>query len=137
MKIDTDLRLAIHAAERSQRNSGVSAYQERYDQLNASVATFSEGCHGPMLRRTLREIDEHGRRLTLLHGRLGKLGLQVHHHGAKTNLAVSDERRYVKAGGVIPPVRGVWRAADVMAELLAADPRQRDAILRRHGIDWS
>ena len=137
MKIDHDLRQAIKAASETQKSK--NSYQVRTEAAEAFLKSNPK--IADKLKR-LRKITLDAREAALKAREpydelLAKIGLDECGGDDSYILGYSDEDQanFVKAGGVLSAGHP-WDYTRVMARLAAADPKDRDAILKEYGINW-
>lgn len=135
MKIDTDLRLAIKAAEKAQKQNSRSTWNDRQEQERKNIARFvrdnaAKGRLAGSLAKRYKDVSE---TLNAIHTDLGAMGLAVNSNG----LYLNDRERFIKAGGTGPIEEAKpWVAEYVMAEIAKATPKEAAKILIRIGINW-
>ena len=145
MKIDQDLRSAINAAAKAQRDM---SWRERITVIEKSVTAFLKG--KTALVKKMNTLIAKGNALDTqrqavtdqINKTLGPLGLCVKQSEIGATFSDwgdnEDADKFTAAGGVLPPAyKGNWKAEKLIAELAAADPSKRDAILKEYGINWS
>jgi hypothetical protein len=145
MKIDQDLRAVINAAAKAQPEMG---WSERSEIIAKAVAAFLK--KRPALTKKVNSLIAKSRELQAkqlevqeqIHKSLGPLGLRASSNVIEGNFSDwADDRdadTFIAAGGVLPPPRKVkWKAEKLIAQLAAADPKNRDAILKEYGINWA
>lgn len=139
MKIDTDLRLAIKAAEKAQPQDGYDARNKReqdavikffaaYPEKAKRARLLSKQAAAAYARYQAADeaiCKEFGLR------RMGgsQSGFQLGGCGASPN-------RFVKAGGKLPTRQVRWSADNVMAQIAAATPKEGAKIIKSLGINW-
>jgi hypothetical protein len=144
MKIDNTLRLTIIAASKAQ---APIPYNQRDKELAVEVKKVLNA--HPTIKKTsqqkLTKVAALRQQLQNLNdevnGLLAPLGLRIKEGGIGTDFSAWDDedashKKFVKAGGIVPPEREKWRAEKVIAELAAADAKDAPAILAKYGIVW-
>ncbi len=138
MKVDSDLRAAIRAAEKAQPEitweTREKAEREAIQDLFNRIPK-----HKRKAQALVNSINRHRKELDSCHSKLRDLfGIQL--HDGKLQLHRREEylSNFEKAGGNLKfnePKRR-WRSESIIAELAAAKPAEAKAILKRIGIIW-
>lgn len=143
MKIDTDLRMAINAAARAQKEP---TYEEQQKAKTAAINALIKLHPGAVYKA--RKLEAKSRKLYAEATKFEKeaqtaldpLGIEfARREGIEFDLRYGDKATaaFVNAGGKLPPPsKRKWKADDVIKRLVAADPKDRDAILKEYGINW-
>lgn len=143
MKIDTDLRLAIKSAEKSQPDSNwVIRQKAEKDAINEWFTR--KPAAKKLAMNLLNEVDASYKKIEDANLRLRKkLGLRIDNRDKKTFELVSseidgDSTYFVKAGGKLPTTPAPkWRYDNIMTKLTKATPKEGAEILKILGINWS
>jgi len=141
MKVDSDLRMALNAAEKAQ----VSPDWRARTQINAEALAAFLKTH-PALHKKITALVTKKRKAKeaseaaskALEAVILPLGIC---YDSDTDIRVPDAQAYVDkfnaAGGKIPEEKVAWKASRVIARLVTADPADRQAILAEYGINWN
>jgi hypothetical protein len=145
MRIETDLRMAINAAARAQKEP---SYEERQKAEQDAIDKHVKKHAAPV--KKARALQAKVEKLQAEIGRLNKeivailnpLGIEFtcRDSGPEFELPWGDKAKenFVKSGGVLPPSdKRKWSADSVLKQLAAADPKDRDTILKEYGINWT
>lgn len=145
MKIEKELIAAIRAACRQQpvvdrnvtcasRHKAAQDFLSKNPGMKAKLVKLVK--LSTKLEKQLHAAQEKMRALE------DPVGLSHRHNGKKLEFYVhtygDDEDRFKKAGGVLPnepPAR--WKADEVISLLAQKDVKERTAILKRYGINWT
>lgn len=131
MKIDADLRIAIRSAEKAQPSR--DTWLERRNANKKAIAGFLK-TH-PRAAKDIKAADDMFKRAQALRDRAGEVYDRLGIRSCQSEF--SNDEKFVKAGGKLPgPINGRWKADAVIAELMAAAPNQRAAILKKYNIRW-
>ena len=139
MKIDGDLRAVIRAAEKAQNRAVSQSYKD--DEVSKLIQDL-------LLRKpaTKARIDKARKKLEILNKRqealdeeFNKANDPFNEIGVCTDLmTISGKKSFEAAGGKLPIyMAGRWAYDRVIAELAAAEPKERQSILLKYGINWS
>lgn len=132
MKVTQDLRVAISAVSRQNRET-TSSWRERRKLNQQAAEALDKKKRGKLSKLTakLDEIEDHADRVR---AELREFGVSKDGEG----LYIAHEPTFVKAGGVLPePEKRQWKPDEVIAKLTAAKTQKAfDAILASYGIDW-
>lgn len=133
MKISNELRCTIRAAAKAQPE--MSRWVAREEQKAKALNRFlkERPAIEVKVKNTSRKYKAAVKRLSELGSDHAHLGIRVDSGGGPY---ISDERKFVEAGGVIGEPKEVWVAEKVIAELAAADAAEGAKILKRIGIRW-
>jgi len=141
MKIDTDLRLAIKAAERAQPHE---SWDIRRDAEQKSIVDFFKK-YPAKARRAKRldaDIATMEKKLAAAKKELcDSYGLQTNSRSDyKTGFTYSNcggsGANFTKAGGKIPAKYAPWKADDVIAQIARATAKEGAKIIKSLGINW-
>ena len=129
MKIDSDLRLAVRAAAKTQPQRN---YQQEQDLQKKEVQRFltSTPERAALHRKHQKNLLRARSLIADAEKFYGQFGLQ------SDGIRVWSDEKYKAAGGKLPPERSTWRAEKVLGELAAATPAEGKAILKKYGINW-
>jgi hypothetical protein len=129
MKIDTDLRQAVRSACNAQP-------REDWTHRGAKTKLAIEQClilpkHYKRAVQMMKLQEKAKADLVVAEKFFNALGI------AGSLSHIQNETTFKRNGGVVPKDVTPWRYDDVMKELAAATPKNRNAILKRYGINWS
>ncbi len=139
MKIDSDLRLAIRSAEKAQpqRNDWEA---KRKAEAQAILAFFKRF---PAKARKAIKLAEDALKAEAMERELRsklceQFGLKHNEQQFQFSNCGRNKDAFVKAGGHLPEQTAGqrWTFDAVMAELVAADPKQLKVILKKYNIRW-
>lgn len=131
MKVDADLRCAIKSADRAQPQTEnwearARENKNRIDDLLKRKPSIASALRAAQC--ILKQVERLRERANEL---LFPTGI------CSDGVNIRDEDKFIAAGGKAPtPRHRRWKADAVIAELLAAAPRKRKAILKRYNIHW-
>lgn len=133
MKIDSDLRIAIRAAEKAQPHENWDLKQARNKAAVAALIAAKPAVAAGLksAQRRLTQIKKLNAKVQEF---LNLAGLRLY---GDEPVTIGDEAAFVKAGGKLPGQGSKrWKFDAVMAELANANEKQGEAILKRIGINW-
>lgn len=136
MKIDHDLCQAIKAAEAVQPYTDGLEERKRAAEAFLKAKPEHEKIIAVLRKNAARAYIPYQKARQRLDKYIADLGL-TDRSGEKLCVGYGDEDhdRFKAAGGKFE-VRPRWKATTVIAKLAAAEPKQRDAILKEYGINW-
>lgn len=138
MRIETELRNAIKSAERHQPSR--MSWQDKQKLLNAAISALIKTARGNRIPLYQKQITSLENALTGVRKDLRKkYGLRIDGKGfALANGDSADSiRRFKRAGGKYPvDEKPNWTTDQVVAELVAAEPKAMHKILAKYGIVW-
>ncbi len=137
MKIDTDLRLAIKSAEKSQPQDD---WKMREESAKKAIADLFK--RKPSIARDAKSLVQKSMKAYAVHeasvkSLCEKYGLRKDGDGFLFSNCSGGEGRFEKIGGKVPAKSKRWTFDAVMRELATATPKEGAAILKRLGINWS
>lgn len=137
MRIETELRSAIKSAEKHQPQN--QDWQRREKTEAEAIAEFKRTHQ--VAKASIARLVKESKAAADLAARLRKeLCRRYGLRECGTRLATCGDKggraRFIKAGGRLPKERKHWTTDQVIAELVAADPKDGDKILRKYGINW-
>lgn len=130
MIISNDLRLAIKSAYNTQRHNHTPGDWER---RKAAALAHAES---PKIKPLVAKAKK-------LQARAAKLSTEATSLMRSVGLdsdadSITDDALFAKAGGKVPAAQPKpWSFDNVMAEIAAASPKLRKALLKKYGINWS
>lgn len=128
MKIDTDLRLAIKAAERAQpRNDWQARHKSETEAIQALIAKPK---YSTSIKKALADVKRGKAILERANEVITALGI------SRDLDRIYDGDKFRKAGGILKSKIEEWKSDEVMKELLAAPDKDRAKILLKYGINW-
>lgn len=138
MKIDTDLRLAIKAAERAQPHD----YDGRDKREQEAIARFLKD--HPAKARRVRALAKKAKRCyaeyqkanALIHDGFGLQTSENRGSGFCISGYGPSQERFAKAGGKLPLKTTRWKADNVIAQIAAATPKEGAKLIKNLGINW-
>jgi hypothetical protein len=145
MKIDADLRAAINAAAKAQKEPSQDELDAAEQTAISALVSMKEHKDAVKKARDLRKkFAKLNKQTDAIHAEMNSfltpLGLRFEDAEESDRLEISygsSKERFVKSGGKLPtPRRQKWRAEEAITELAAADPDDRFAILKKYGINW-
>ena len=139
MKIDQDLRAAIRSAEKAQPQA--ASWEVKEQANKAAIADFlkrfpakAKKVHSLVASIKKAEAAEAAARAALC----DQFGLRHYNNAIEFSKCGDGSAQFEKAGGKMPTaIKGLpWKFDAVVAELAAALPNQKKAILKKYGINW-
>lgn len=137
MKIDSNLRAAIRAANNAQPNYGweVEAEQNRQaiQSLFKSKPSLGKRAKALAAKEIKGQKDVNDASAALC----AEFGLRFNSDGNFEFSRCGDgQDQFKKLGGKVPTKNVKWRFDAAMAELAGAEPGEEKEILEKYGINW-
>ncbi len=142
MKIDTDLRLAIKAAERNQPQD---TWTQRALREQASISDWMKKFPAKA-KKALALREKAYKAAAIVSAAEAELckefGLRRAHEADNANKKFSfshcggNAEQFMRAGGKVHAESIKWKADSVIARLAAAEPKDAALILKGLGINW-
>jgi hypothetical protein len=134
MKIDSDLRAAIKAAEKFQPRDSHEKRTER--RSKALKAFYAKSPKAGGIRRAAKLFAQASELNAEAYALIKDTGL--YHYNSGRSLEINDEDAFEKFSGIpIERPPGEWKAERVISELLATDPKDAAKMFKKYGINWS
>lgn len=139
MKIDVDLRAVIRAAEKAQNRAISRSYQEEEVSKLIQELLDKKPALKARIEKSRKKLDALNKKQEALDKEFEAANDVYNEIGVCSDLlTLSSKERFEKSGGKIPVfMNGKWSADRVIAELAAADPKDRQSILLKYGINWT